>query len=533
MFETLMASSLDESNTEYGLLAESVDVAEDGRSVIFTLRDSARFHDGRRVTAKDVVFSYDMLTTKGRPFYRKYYEDVEGAEALDGRRVRFAIRPDSPRETPLILGQLTVLPAHDWKDRDFSRSTLKPLVGSGPYRIETIEPGRRITFVRDPDHWGRDLPVNRGQYNFDRITWDYFRDQTVALEAFKAGVFDYRRENTAKVWATLYNGSPFDDGRILKEEIPLDLPLGMQAFIFNTRRVVFQDPKVREALSLAFDFEWANRNLFFGQYARTTSYFENSDFAARAPASPEERALLSPFKDRLPESVFGKPPVPPVSDGSGNIRARLRQAAALLDSAGWKIRNGKRVHEKTGKPLSFTLYLRQPGFQRISMPFRKNLARLGVTANIEVASDPTRYIRQIREFDFDMIVGSFRQSDSPGSEQRNMWGSQAASLAGSRNLIGLEDPVVDAIIDHILSAKTRKELVTACRALDRVLLAGHYVIPQWHNRGSRVAFWNKFRRPEVTPSHGMGLFTWWIDTDIEKRLTPEAVMPPVNAEPAP
>lgn len=527
LYETLMTSSLDEPGSAYGLLAESIAVSEDGKTVTFTLRKEARFHDGTPVTPEDVVFSFTALTTKGTPHYRKYYADVANAEAVGNHGVRFTLTPDAATETAYILGQFPVLPAHIWKGRDFTRSTMEIPVGSGPYRIGTFVAGRSITLVRDPDYWGKDLAVNRGSYNFDRISWEYFRDHTVSLEAFKAGVVDFRTENTAKTWATLYTGPAFKNGSIKKERIHHQQPSGMQGFAFNIRKSKFKDPLVRKAIGLVFDFEWANKNLFYDQYQRTESYFQNSELAAKGLPDKGELALLTPFQDRLSPEVFGPAVVPPVNDGSGNIRPRIKAASALLTEAGWILKNGKRVHKKTGTPLSFEILLGSPSFRRIAMPFRKNLARLGIPVTINVV-DRTRYIRQLQDFDFDMIVANYRQSDSPGSEQREMWGSDAASLPGSRNRIGITDPVVDALVDHILKAAKREDLITACHALDRVLRAGYYMVPQWHNSNYRIAYWNKLRRPSVSPDRGLGIYTWWVDTAAEKALTPDAVRPAVG-----
>ncbi|TYT74394.1 extracellular solute-binding protein [Desulfobotulus mexicanus] len=523
LYETLMTASLDEPSSSYGLIAGSVSVSEDRTSVTFRLRPEARFHDGHPVLAEDVVFSFQILIREGSPHYRKYYEDITGVHAPDEHTVRFDIRPGSAMETPYILGQLPVLPAHVWKEREFSRSSLETPVGSGPYRIHSFDAGRRITYIRDKDYWGWHLPVNQGHYNFDFISWEYFRDATVSLEAFKAGVFDYRLENTAKTWATLYDGPAFRDGRIRKETIPHERPQGMQGFVFNIRKPVFRDRAVRKALSLVFDFEWANTHLFYGQYSRSHSFFQNSPMAAEGFPSEEELVLLEPFRHLLPESAFGTAIVPPVTDGSGNIRPLLREADRILNEAGWILKGGKRIHKETGRPLSFEILLASPSFQRIAMPFRQNLARLGVDASVRVV-DRTRYVRQLQDFNYDMIVGNFRQSHSPGSEQRDFWSSEAASVPGGRNTIGIADPVVDALVEHILNAENREELITACRALDRVLRASHYVIPQWFNASYRIAYWDKLRHPEKSPEHGLGIYTWWIDTEAEARLTPGAVM---------
>ena len=532
LYETLMTSSLDEPSSAYGLIAQSIAISEDRTQVTFQLRPEARFHDGHPVRAEDVVFSFTILTREGPPHYRKYYEDVTQAQALSEDRVVFTIKPGAAMEIPFILGQLPVLPAHVWEERDFTRSSLDIPVGSGPYRIHRFDAGRSLTLVRDPDYWGWHLPVNQGHYNFDFLSWEYFRDDTVSLEAFKAGVFDYRLENTAKTWATLYEGPAFRDGHIRKESLPHERPQGMQGFVFNIRKPVFQDLSVRHALSLVFDFEWANAHLFYGQYKRSHSFFQNSPMAAEGLPSEAERLLLEPFRALLPETVFGPALLPPVTDGSGNIRPLLREADRILTEAGWILKDGKRIHKETGRPLAFEILLASPSFQRIAMPFRQNLARIGIEASVRVV-DRTRYVRQLQDFNYDMIVGNFRQSHSPGSEQRDYWGSASASVPGSRNTIGIAHPAVDALVEHILNAEDEDALVTACRALDRVLRAQHYVIPQWYNASYRVAYWDKLRHPETSPEHGLGIYTWWIDTEAEARLTPQASMGKPPGERAP
>ncbi|HRJ11826.1 MAG TPA: extracellular solute-binding protein, partial [Alphaproteobacteria bacterium] len=391
------------------------------------------------------------------------------------------------------------------------QTTLNAPLGSGPYKIKLVDAPRKIVLERDPNYWGKDLPVNRGKYNFDLITYDYFRDPIVLLQAFFAGQLDVQVENVAKSWATSYNTAPVKDGRILREEIPNQLPVGMQAFVFNIRRDVFKDPRVREALSLAFDFEWSNKNAAFGAYQRTQSYFENSELAAHAALpdglpSPEEIKLLSPYRGQLPLEVFTKNFHAPKSDGSGYNRENLRRARELLEAAGYSYTDGKML--KDGKPLTFEILLVQQAFERWILPYKKNLKRIGVELNVRLI-DTAQMQRRSDQFEFDMIVASFPQSLNPGNEQRDYWSSKLANVPGSRNIIGIQSPVVDALIEKIIAADSREELITATRALDRVLLWGHYVIPHWYLGKSRVAYWQHLARPDVTPIYGLPVVETW------------------------
>jgi microcin C transport system substrate-binding protein len=427
------------------------------------------------------------------------------------RRVKFVFDGTANRELPLIVGQMPVLPKHYWEGREFDRTTLEPPLGSGPYRIRSVDAGRSIAYERVEDYWGAEIPVNNGRNNFGEVRYEYYRDPNVALEAFKAGRFDLRVENSSRFWATGYQSPALEKGLITKLEIPTEGGNGMQAFVFNTRREKFQDPLVRQALGYAFDFEWTNKTLFYGQYARTRSFFSNSELAAQGPPGPGELALLEPHRGQLPQEVFGEPYQPPVTDGSGNNRDNLRKAVELLKRAGYEVRGGKLVDAETGEPFTFEILLVQGDlFDRIVGPFAKSLERLGVTVNIR-AVDDAQYEGRLQNFDFDMVVATFPQSLSPGNEQRDFWGSAAADLPGSRNLIGIKDPVVDELIEKIVTAHTREALVDAARALDRVLQWGFYVIPQWHNRVTRVAYWDKLDHPEQWPRYGVDLFAWWVD----------------------
>ena len=507
VYDTLTKRSLDEPFTEYGLLAEHIEKAADNRWVRFRLHPEARFHDGAPVTAADVVFSFDTLMKDGAPQYKAYYADVEKAVAEDRHTVRFDFRQAGNRELPLIVGQLPVLPQHAWEGREFARTSLEPPLGSGPYRVAEVQAGRSIRYTRVADWWGKDLPVNRGQYNFDSLVIDYYRDNTVALEALKAGQFDFWIETSAKNWATAYDTPAVRDGRLIREEIANHNPTGMQGFIFNLRRPQFQDARVREALGLLFDFEWTNRQLFHGAYIRTHSYFENSELAARGLPGADELKLLEPWRGQLPAQVFEAEYRPPQSDGSGVIREQRRRAFELLQEAGWRLEKD-RMLDATGQPVSIEFLLAQVEFERVLLPYKRNLASLGIELQIRRA-DVSQYINRLRSRDFDMVVGSFGQSSSPGNEQREYWHSSSADNPGSRNLIGLKDPAIDALVEGLIAADSRASLIAHTRALDRVLLWGHYVVPNWHIKTWRVARWDHFAHPAVTPLYDIGLHTWW------------------------
>ena len=509
VYDTLLESSADEPFSEYGLIAGSVEVPEDRSYVIFNLREQARFQDGEPITAEDVEFSYRILTTEGHPFYRNYYADVSKVTVENSHRIRFDFGATENRELPLILGQMPVMPAHYWADRKFEGNGLDVPVGSGPYRIDSYEAGRSVTYERVDDYWAEDLGIRKGRFNFDRIKYEYYNDDTVALESFKAGNFDLRVETSAKNWATAYTGRGFDNGEITKEAVEHHRPSGMQGFVFNTRKAVFKDPKVRRALAYAFDFEWANRNLFFDQYTRTDSYFENSDLASSGLPSGRELEILEAFRDQLNPAVFTETYTPPTTGDGTSMRDNLRTAMQLLQQAGYSVRDGKMVHAETGKPLAFEVLLFQKSFERVVLPFRQNLERLGIDVSVRLV-DSNQYVQRVRDFDFDMITQVLPQSDSPGNEQREYWHSSNVDVSGSRNYMGVSDPVVDRLVEMVIQAPDRDELVYRVRALDRVLLHGHYVIPHWHLTRDRVAYWNKLQRPEVTPKNGIDLNNWWV-----------------------
>lgn len=512
IYETLMTSADDEPFTEYGLLAESIEYPEDRSWVVFHLHPEARWHDGEPVTAEDVVWTFESLMQKGTPMLRFYYSSVAEVQMLDAHTVKFVFHPGENRELPLILGQLTVLPKHWWtaNGREIGNTTLEPPLGSGPYRIARFEAGRFVEYRRVEDWWGKDLPVNLGRYNFDSRRYDSYLEQIVARQALKAGAIDYYPENQAKAWATEYNIDPVRDGRLLMEQFENRSSGGMQNFTMNTRRAIFQDRRVRWALAHAFDFEWTNRNLFNGLYVRPNSYFFPTELAAEGLPGPEELAILSPYRGHVPDEVFTQVYQPPKTDGSGWPRENLEKAFVLLNEAGWVVRDLQLVKADSGQPMSFEILLVSKQFERLVLPFMHNLKRLGIDVRVRTV-DQSQYINRLRTYDFDMIVGGIPQSLSPGNEQRNYWTTAAAEQDGGYNYAGVRDPVVDELVELVIAAPDRESLVHRTRALDRVLLWGHYGIPQWSSPFTRLVVWNKFGRPAEVPLQGVSFDTWWFD----------------------
>jgi len=512
VFETLAVPSLDEPFAEYGLIAKDIELAPDKKSVIFTIDERARFSDGSPVTVEDVKFSLDTLKSEAaHPFYQSYLQDIVGAEILDSHRIRFKFAKKN-RELHLIAAQLPILSRKFYAAHPFTEESLTAPVGSGPYLVAELSPGKSITFKRNPEYWAGDLPVRRNQFNFDTITYKYFKDQVVALEAFKAHEFDFMYVNIAKQWARDLDGPRFEKKDIVKETLPHRNDQGMQGFVMNLRRPIFRDRLVRQALGLAFDFEWANRALFFDQYTRSASYFSNSSLAATGLPRGLELEYLQPFRDQLPPEVFTTPPTPPSTAPPSSLRDNLRQAKKLLNEAGWRVRNDGVLTDDAGHPFVFEILLVSPSFERVMAPYVQNLAKLGVKASYRTI-DPALFQRRLQEFDFDMIVNVYGQSQSPGNEQRDYWSSASAERQGSRNYMGLKDPVVDKLVDRIVYAGTQKELTAACRALDRVLWYGYYVVPNWYLAYHRVAYWNRFARPGQLPlyySPFQELNTWWV-----------------------
>jgi microcin C transport system substrate-binding protein len=516
LFDTLMFPAGDEPASAYGLVAESVEVPADRSWVQYNLRKEARFQDGSPITPEDVIWTFETLKEKGHPRYRLYYADVMKAEKVGARSVKFSFRTGNNRELPQIVGEMPVLSKAYWSTRDFEKTTLEAPLGSGPYKVESFDVGRTITYRRVADYWGKDLPVNRGRNNFDVIRYDYYRDQTVALEAFKAGNYDIRVENVAKNWATGYDSPAFRDGLFKKEEIPNKVPAGMQGFGFNTRKDLFKDPRVRQALSYLFDFEWTNKNLFYDAYTRTESYFSNSELASSGLPSSDELKILEKYKGQIPDEVYTKAYEPPKTDGSGNLRNNMRQALRLLEEAGWSVKGEKLVND-AGQVFTFEFLLDQPEFERIVLPFVQNLGRIGITASIRKI-DPAQYENRMKTFDYDMTVVAFGESLSPGNEQRDFWSSAAADEPGGQNYLGVKSKAVDDLVDLIINAPDRPSLVTRVHALDRVLLHGYYVIPNWHLSYFRVAAWDKFLRPKISPSYALAVDTWWIDPEREQTV---------------
>ncbi|MBF0214536.1 MAG: ABC transporter substrate-binding protein [Magnetococcales bacterium] len=512
VFEHLMVSSQDEPFSQYGLLAKKVEVASDGLSVTFHLDPAARFSDDSPLTAEDVKFSLDTLqSAKAHPFYQSYWRDIVAAEVLSPQTIRFRFR-QANRELPLIAGQIPVFSRAFFEKTPFDQDSLSIPLGSGPYVVEEFKAGKILTYRRNPKYWGHALPVNRGSYSFERIVLKFYKDPVVALEGFKAGEFDFMFENNSKQWARDYEGPKFAQGLIKKETLPHKRGAGMQGLIFNLRRPMFQDIRVRKAMSLAFDFEWSNENLFYGQYTRSTSYFSNSELAAQGTPSPEELALLEPLKEKLDPSVFGPVPQPPTTTPPNSLRQNLREAAKLLKEAGWSLGPDKVMTDGKGNRLEVEVLLATPDFERILAPYAANLEKLGIVLKYRTV-DPSLYQSRVHDFDYDTIINGFGQSQSPGNEQRDMWHSSSATIKGSHNRIGIQDPAVDALVDQIIYAKNRPELITACRALDRVLLSGHYLVPNWHLTYHRIAYWDRFARPEKTPlfySPSDWLLSWWM-----------------------
>ena len=512
LYESLTIGSSDEAFTEYGLLAKHIEWPEDRSWVAFTLRDEAVWHDGKKISSNDVVWTFNTLMEKGHPFYKYYYGDVSEVIKISEKKVKFVFSTNTNKELPLIVGQLPVLPQHYWEDKNFEDTTLDIPIGSGPYRIKSFDAGRSITYELNQDYWGfknNVVPIKVGKDNIGTIRYDYYKDRGVEREAFKSGEIDFFSENTSKEWATGYDISAVKEGFIKKELLAHENPQGMQAFAFNTRKNIFKDKRVRKALSYAFDFEWTNKNLFYGAYKRTDSFFENSELSSSGLPSTEELGYLSPYMDVLPNEVFNTQYNNPKTDGSGFIRDQLQEATKLIKDAGWILKDGKLENLK-GDKFEFEILLVSPAFERIVLPFIDNLEKLGINVSLRTV-DSSQYQKRIESFDFDMIVFTFSQSLSPGNEQRNFWGSDAADTNGSRNVVGIKNDVIDSLIEKLINAKDREDLITITKALDRVLLWNYYVIPQWHISAYRVLYWDMFDQPEQKPKYSLGFDTWWIN----------------------
>lgn len=511
VFETLAVPSLDEPFAAYGLIAKDIEVAADRLSVTFTIDERARFSDGSPITPEDVEFSLNILKSEqSSPSYQIYFQDIARAEILDAHRIRFHFSQRN-RELHMIASQLPVFSKKFYESHPFDAPSMTPPVGSGPYVIEKVEPGKSIVYKKNPEYWAKDINVRRGMFNFNTITYKYFKDQLVSVEAFKAGEFDFMYINIAKQWARDLKGPRFKSGQLVKETLPHMNNAGMQGFVYNLRKPIFQDRMVRKAVSMAFDFEWTNTTLFFDQYTRCDSFFSNSTLAAKGLPKGKELALLAPYRDQLPAEVFSKPLQPFSTTPPSSLRNNLRQAKRILEDAGWTLKDGVMTDAK-GQRLEFEILLVSPSFERVMEPFINNLKKIGVKAHSRII-DPALYIRRLNSFEFDMLVHVYGQSQSPGNEQRSYWHSSAAAREGSKNLAGIKNPVVDHLVDRIIYAETQEDLTAACRALDRVLWYGYYVVPNWYVAKHRIAYRDIFARPEKLPlyySPFQALMTWWL-----------------------
>ncbi|MEL7291645.1 MAG: extracellular solute-binding protein [Pseudomonadota bacterium] len=518
LYDTLMYSPSDEVDAYYPLIAEKVRYSDDYTWLEVDINPKARFHDGQPITAHDVAFTFDKFMSEGVPQYRVYYQDIKSVTAKNDLTVRIdMVTPNREKMFSFAQGA-RVLPKHFWQDKNLSEPLATPPVGSGAYKVSDYKPGQSVTYELVDDYWAADLPVNIGRNNFKQIQYDYYRDDTVMLEAFKAGEFDFRLENSAKFWANSYTGSNFDKGYIIKQEIPHQKPESTQAFVFNTKRDIFSDPQVREALTYAMDFEWMNNNMFYGQYSRTRSYFQNTDYEAKGTPSEQELAILNPFKSQLPPRLFTEEYQPPVTDGSGRIRSQMRTAFKLLKQAGWELKDKVMTNTATGQPMSFELLIYSPTTERIAIPVQKNLARMGIEMKIRTV-DTTQYIKRLRDRDFDMVSSAYSANAYPSPNLMIVWNSNY--LDSTYNTAGVTDPVVDHLTMEI--AKNQQDpqaLLSLGRALDRVLQWNFYIIPQWHAGKYRVAMWDKFERPEVLPKYDLGVDTWWI-SEQKAQLLPE------------
>lgn len=513
VYEPLMARSADEPFSLYGLLAESVEVPDDRSSITFYLNVKAKWSDGLAVTADDVLFSFETLRDKGRPNHRTYYKKVDKVEKLGPLSIKFTFKKNVAgvidREMPLIMSLMPILPKHDWDGHEFNQTTLRVPVGSGPYKVLKVEPGRSITYTRNPDYWGRDLPVERGMYNFDAIQIDYYRDDSIALQAFKAGQYDLRMETNPNRWVTAYDFPASQDGRVLREEVPHHRVEPATGFVFNTRRELFRDPALRRALAYAFDDGWINRNLFQGHYHRTTSFFPNSELAAPLVPEGREKEILEKFRAQLPPEIFTVPVAPPETDGSEDaLRNNLLKGESLLRDAGYVMKNGQLL-TRDNKPVEFEILLSDPSEEKIALTWVRTLKRLGVNARVHTV-DSAQYQSRIAKFDYDVVTAKWVNTLSPGNEQMFYWGAAAADQQGSRNYAGIKDPVVDALASAIPEAKTREDLVATARALDRVLMAGHYTVPFFYLGADNIAYWKQLHHPSPTPPYGTVLEGWWI-----------------------
>ncbi len=517
VYDPLMTRATDEPDAMYGLIAESADVAADKRSVTFKLRAEAKFADGTPVTAEDCVFTLGALKQKGHPMYGSVLRNIATATAIDAHTVKYNFTGDELRDLPVVIASMPVLPKAFYDTHKFEETWLDRPLGSGPYKIGDYNQGTSVSFVRRSDYWAKDLNVMRGRFNFDEIRYDYFRLRTAAVQALKAGLLDLREEFTSKEWATGYDIAQVRDGRMLLKTLPDQNPSGTQGFWINTRRTKFSDVRVRQALDYAFDFEWANKHLFYNAYKRTESFFENSALKAVGAPSSGETSLLEPLRDKLAQDVFGEAALPPISDGSGSDRRMMSEAGRLLTGAGYAIKDGKR-YTPSGEIFAVEFLIQDPSSERILGGFVRNLERLGIAASVRIV-DEAQYQRRMKSFDYDMIGSRFSMQMTPGPELQNFFGSAAAASEGSYNLAGIKDPVIDQLIQRVATAESRAQLQTAGRALDRVLRAGHYWVPNWYKAAHTIAFWDKFNWPDKQPPFDTGVIdTWWYDKEKAAKL---------------
>jgi microcin C transport system substrate-binding protein len=516
-FASLMVRSEDEPDAMYGLAARAVQISPDGLTYRFLMRPGITFHDGSALTAHDVAFSLQILKDKGHPIAQQLLRDFAGAEAVDDATVVVRFAPQRARDVPLFVAGCPIFSRAYYSARPFDETTLDVPLGGGPYKVGRLDVGRYIEYDRVKDWWGADLPVARGQNNFDAVRYEFYRDREVAFEGFTGKNYLFREEFTSRVWATRYDFPAIRDGRVKRDIIPDDTPSGAQGWFFNTRREKFKDRRLREALVYAFDFEWTNKTIMYGSYKRTHSVFQNSPMMAVGKPSPEELALLEPFRGKVPDEVFGEPFVPPVSDGSGQDRTLLRKASALLQEAGFQVKNGKRVLPD-GEPITIEFLLDEPSFQPHHMVFIKNLTTLGIDATVRMV-DPVQFKKREDDFDFDLVVQRSSFSSTPGDSLRSYFSSQAANLKGSQNLAGISDPVIDTLIERIVAADNRPDLVTACKALDRIIRSGRYWVPHWYKASHWIAYWDVLGRPPTKPRYARGIpETWWYDRDKAAKL---------------
>lgn len=509
VLQSLMMRSTDEPFTIYGLLARSVEMPEDRSFITFHLDPRARFSDGHPLTAEDVRFTFEMLKKHGKPFHRSSFGQVKAVEILDPHRIRFDLSGSNDRELPLLIGMMSVFPAHATNPDSFDKTTLAAPIGSGPYALTEVHPGERVVLTRRKDYWGEDLAITRGLYNFDEIRYDFYRDANSLFEAFKAGLYDFRIEGDPGQWALGYDIPAVRDGRVIRETMATRLPKGMNGFVFNTRKPLFADVRVREALSYLFDFDWVNRNLFFGQLTRSDSYFSGSDLASTGrPADERERALLASVRGTVREGILEGRWEPPAADGSGRDRDMARRALALLSEAGWILENDVLRKKDSGEPFAFEMLVNSRHQERLALNFSQSLSRIGIRARVRLVDD-VQYWRRLARFDFDMVQWLWPASLSPGNEQRNRWGSTAAQRGGSHNHAGVASPAVDRLIDALLEAKGREDFVSAVRVLDRTLLSGFYVVPLFYLKDQWLAYSSDLRKPEKVPLMGTNIDTWW------------------------